>query len=51
MDPWARSSSWNERRSKAGNIAPDIWMTQATGAPVGAGALLAATDKALARLK
>lgn len=40
-----------ERMAKAGNIAPDIWMTQATGAPVGAGALLAATEKALARLK
>jgi len=36
-----------ERMSKAGNIAPDIWMTQATGEPVGAQALLAATEKAL----
>ena len=33
--------------AKAGNIAPDIWMTQATGEPVGAQALLAATEKAL----
>ncbi len=40
-----------ERMAKAGNIAPDIWMTQATGAPVGAGALLTATEKALARFK
>jgi len=40
-----------ERMSKAGNIAPDIWMTQATGAPVGAGALLNETTKALARLQ
>ena len=38
-----------ERMAKAGNVAPDIWMTQATGAPVGAQALLAATEKALAR--
>jgi hypothetical protein len=37
-----------ERMAKAGNIAPDIWMTQATGSPVGAKALLAATEKALA---
>ena len=36
-----------ERMAKAGNIAPDIWMTQATGEPVGAQALLAATEKAL----
>jgi hypothetical protein len=40
-----------ERMSKAGNIAPDIWMTQATGAPVGAKALLAATEKALTQIK
>ena len=36
-----------ERMAKAGNIAPDIWMKKATGAPVGAQALLAATEKAL----
>jgi hypothetical protein len=40
-----------ERMAKAGNIAPDIWMTQATGSPVGAQALLAATEKALAVVK
>ena len=40
-----------ERMSKAGNIAPDIWMMQATGAPVGAAALLNETTKALARLQ
>jgi hypothetical protein len=40
-----------ERMAKAGNIAPDIWMTQATGSPVGAQALLAATEKALAAVK
>ncbi len=37
-----------ERMAKIGNVAPDIWMKQATGAPVGAKALLAATEKALA---
>ncbi len=37
-----------ERMAKIGNVAPDIWMKQATGAPVGPQALLAATDKALA---
>jgi hypothetical protein len=36
-----------ERMVKAGNIAPDLWMKDATGAPVGAEALLAATEKAL----
>ena len=37
-----------ERMAKVGNVAPDIWMEKATGAPVGAKALLAATEKALA---
>ena len=36
-----------ERMATAGNIAPDLWMKRATGAPVGAQALLAATRKAL----
>jgi hypothetical protein len=36
-----------ERMATAGNIAPDLWMKRATGAPVGADALLAATRKAL----
>ena len=36
-----------ERMAKIGNIAPDLWMKQATGAPVGPDALLAATEKAL----
>jgi hypothetical protein len=36
-----------ERMATAGNIAPDLWMKKATGAPVGADALLAATRKAL----
>jgi hypothetical protein len=37
-----------ERMAKIGNVAPDIWMKQATGAPVGPEALLEATEKALA---
>jgi hypothetical protein len=36
-----------ERMSKIGVIAPDLWMQQATGAPVGPDALLRATEKAL----
>jgi hypothetical protein len=40
-----------ERVAKLGNIAPDLWMTQATGAPVGPEALLAETEKALASVR
>ena len=40
-----------ERMAKQGNIAPDIWMKEATGAPVGPKALLDATEAALARIK
>jgi len=36
-----------ERMARIGNVAPDLWMKQATGAPVGPEALLAATEKAL----
>ncbi|HEY6928458.1 MAG TPA: hypothetical protein VJA66_02175 [Thermoanaerobaculia bacterium] len=36
-----------ERMARIGNIAPDLWMKQATGAPVGPDALLAAAEKAL----
>jgi len=39
-----------ERMAKLGNIAPDLWMTQATGAPVGPEALLVETEKALAEI-
>ena len=39
-----------ERMVKAGNVAPDLWMKAATGAPVGPEALLAATEKALAKV-
>ncbi len=37
-----------ERMVKSGNIAPDLWMKNATGQPVGPEALLEATGKALA---
>src|SRR5262245_6361029 len=40
-----------ERMAKIGNVAPDIWMKEATGSPVGPQALLTATDKALAIVK
>ena len=40
-----------ERIAKIGNVAPDIWMKQATGAPVGPEALLAATEKALSEIR
>ncbi len=36
-----------ERISKIGRIAPDLWMKEATGAPVGPDALLRAAEKAL----
>ena len=39
-----------ERMATAGNIAPDLWMKKAAGAPVGPEALLNATRKALAAL-
>src|SRR4029077_14126005 len=40
-----------ERMAKVGNVAPDIWMKRATGSPVGAEALLAETEKALAAVR
>jgi len=39
-----------ERMCRIGNIAPDLWMTQATGSPVGTEALLAATAEALKKV-
>jgi hypothetical protein len=39
-----------ERMATAGNIAPDLWMKRATGAPVGPDALLHAAERALAAL-
>jgi hypothetical protein len=40
-----------ERMTRIGSVTPDLWMTQATGAPVGAEALLAATERALAQVE
>jgi hypothetical protein len=39
-----------ERMTTIGNVTPDVWMTRATGAPVGPQALLAETEKALTDL-
>src|SRR5207237_5119910 len=39
-----------ERMATTGSIAPALWMQTATGAPVGADALLVATRKALGAL-
>jgi hypothetical protein len=39
-----------ERMCRIGNVAPDLWMTQATGSPVGPEALLAATAEALKKV-
>ena len=36
-----------ERMVAMGNVAPDLWMENATGSPVGADALLSATERAL----
>jgi hypothetical protein len=40
-----------ERMSRYGSLPPDMWMKHATGAPVGASALLQATEKALSIVK
>lgn len=40
-----------ERMATLGRLSPDLWMTRATGAPVGPAALLAATEKALQELE
>jgi hypothetical protein len=39
-----------ERMARVGNVAPDLWMRNATGSAVGAEALLAATKRALDQL-
>ena len=39
-----------ERMAKMGRVTPDMWMIHATGKPVGAEALLAATELALAQV-
>jgi hypothetical protein len=40
-----------ERMAKIGNVAPDIWMKEATGSPVSPKALLTATERALTVVK
>jgi hypothetical protein len=40
-----------ERMVKAGCVAPDLWMKNATGLPVGSGALLDVTERALKEYK
>jgi hypothetical protein len=40
-----------ERMARYGSLPPDMWMKNATGAPVGAGALLKATERALTVVK
>jgi hypothetical protein len=40
-----------ERMAKFGSVTPDLWMKNATGAPVGPKALLEATEKALEVVK
>jgi hypothetical protein len=39
-----------ERMAKFGGVVPDLWMKNATGAPVGAEALLAAAKRAIAEM-
>jgi hypothetical protein len=36
-----------ERMTTVGNVTPDVWMTRATGSPVGPEALLTETERAL----
>jgi hypothetical protein len=40
-----------ERMARIGNVAPDIWMKEATGSPVSPKALLTATERALTIVK
>ena len=40
-----------ERMVKSGSIAPDLWMKNATGSPVGSEAMLHATERALKEYK
>jgi hypothetical protein len=40
-----------ERMSKIGSLTPDLWMREATGAPVGTAALLSAAERALETLE
>ncbi len=40
-----------ERMATYGSVAPDLWMKHATGAPVGAEALLRATERSLSEIR
>ena len=40
-----------ERMAKMGRVTPDMWMINATGKPVGAEALLGATERSLAKVQ
>jgi hypothetical protein len=40
-----------ERMSKEGHVTPDMWMINATGKPIGAEALLEATQRSLAKVQ
>lgn len=40
-----------ERMTRMGRVVPDLWMKNATGAPVGPDALLRATEKALGQME
>jgi hypothetical protein len=51
MDKAGNFGSEFERVARIGAVAPDLWMTQATGTPVGPEALIAAARKALDDLK
>jgi hypothetical protein len=50
MDKAGNFGSEFERVARIGAVAPDLWMTQAAGAPVGPEAMLVATKKALDQL-
>jgi hypothetical protein len=39
-----------ERMAKFGSLTPDMWMRNATGSPVGADAMLQATERSLRQL-
>jgi hypothetical protein len=40
-----------ERMTLTGEVAPDLWMKEATGSPVGPEAMLNAAEQALAALR
>lgn len=51
IDKTGNLGSEFERMARQGRLTPDLWMIRATGSPVGPGALLEATAKALDDLK